>query len=138
MSNPLLNKAEIKADSIRLKASTFFHLDTFPDGQHSVSFLLLMLESSDKPELGPVFLLRCLECDELGRPSRLWLRASIEVRSGRSQQVHHYVECMNCGSHLRSRQPDHMERVAPDEWTRFVGEADAPAPQLPSGMERLA
>ena len=114
------------------------HPGTFPDSPHSVSFLVLMLDSSDKIELGPVFLLRCVECDDLGRPSRLWLRASIEVRSGRSEQVHHYVECMNCGSHLRSRQPDHMERVAPDEWTRFVGEADAPEPQLPSGMERLA
>ena len=81
-----------------------------------VSFSVLMLESSDRPELGPVFLLRCLECDEQERPSRLWLRAAIEVRSGRAEQIHHYVECMNCGSHLRSRQPDHMERVAPDEW----------------------
>ena len=97
-----------------------------------------MLDSSDRIDLGSVFLLRCRECDDLGRPSRLWLRASIEVCSSRSEQVHHYVECMNCGSRLRSRQPDHMERVAADEWIRFVGEADAPAPQLPSGMERLA
>lgn len=111
---------------------------TFPDAHHSLCFLLLMLESTDSCELGPVFLLRCVECDELGRPSRLWLRACIEVRSGRSQQIHHYVECMNCGSHLRSRQPDHMERVATEEWVRFVGETDAPVPDLPYGMERLA
>ena len=97
-----------------------------------------MLDSRDEPELGPVFLLRCVECDDQGKPSRLWLRTSIEVISHKSPQVHHYVECMNCGTHLRSRQPDHMERVSLDEWGRFVSAPGDPEPPLPSGMARLA
>ncbi|MFP6641529.1 MAG: hypothetical protein VCC04_14890 [Myxococcota bacterium] len=97
-----------------------------------------MTDSSDKPDLGSIFRLRCVECDEQDIPSRLWLRASFELSFTGRRQVHHYVECMNCGSHLRSRQPDHMEKVDTDEWTRFIGDVGGPSPQLPSGMERLA
>lgn len=97
-----------------------------------------MLDSVDNPDLQSIFLLRCLKCDEQGQPSRLWLRTSIKVLEGVSPQVHHYVECMNCHAHLRSRQPDHMEPVDEAEWDRFVGDAKGPVPQLPSGMQRLA
>lgn len=97
-----------------------------------------MLDSPDNPEFNSTFLLRCLECDEQGEPSRLWLRTSIQVQASGTPQVHHYVECMNCCAHLRSRQPDHMERVDEAEWIRFVGDARGPVPQLPSGMQRLA
>lgn len=72
-----------------------------------------------------VFLLRCVDCDALGHVSRLWLRASIQVKSGRARQTHHYVECMNCGAHLKSRQRDLMESVGDEEWSRFVDESPA-------------
>jgi hypothetical protein len=69
-----------------------------------------------------IFLLRCVDCDARGLLSRLWLRASIEARRGKSLEVHRYVECMNCGAHLKSRQHDLMERVDDEEWARFVGD----------------
>lgn len=84
-----------------------------------------------------VFLLRCVDCDALGELSRLWLRTSIEVASGRSRQVHHYVECINCGAHLKSRQRDLMESVDDDEWKRFVGDELARPQSLPAGMQRI-
>ena len=67
-----------------------------------------------------IFLLRCVDCDARVLLSRLWLRASIEVPRG--AEVHRYVECMNCGAHLKSRQHDLMERVDDEEWARFVGD----------------
>jgi len=79
-----------------------------------------------------IFLLRCVDCDAHGLLSRLWLRASVEVGKRRSgeqhQEVHRYVECMNCGAHLKSRYHDRMESVGDEEWRRCVGE-DAHATQ---------
>ena len=85
-----------------------------------------------------IFLLRCVDCDARGALSRLWLRTSIEVTCSRSSEVHHYVECMNCGAHLKSRQTDRMEDVDDAEWSRFVGDAVDAEPGLPSGMLRIA
>ena len=81
-----------------------------------------------------VFLLRCVSCDARGRLSRLWIRRSLEVARGGSRQVHHYVECMNCGAHLKSRQRDLMESVDDDEWSRLVG--DMPTEHAPGDGER--
>jgi hypothetical protein len=69
-----------------------------------------------------IFLLRCVDCDALGLLSRLWLRASVEVKKGRPGEVQRYVECMNCGAHLKSRHHDRMESVGDEEWRRFVDE----------------
>ena len=74
-----------------------------------------------------IFLLRCVDCDAQGLLSRLWLRASVEVNRGKSAEVHRYVECMNCGAHLKSRQHDLMESVDDEEWARFVGGASGRA-----------
>ena len=67
-----------------------------------------------------IFLLRCVDCDAQGLLSQLWLRTSVEVSMGRSSQVQHYVECMNCGARLKSRQHDRMEAVDDEEWSRIV------------------
>jgi Zn ribbon nucleic-acid-binding protein len=67
-----------------------------------------------------IFLLRCVDCDAQGQLSRLWLRTSIEVGGGRHAELQHYVECMNCGAHLKSHQHDRMETVDDDEWSRIV------------------
>ena len=85
----------------------------------------------------PIFLLRCLDCDAEGKLSRLWLRTSIEVEVARRSEVHHYVECMNCGAHLKSRYRDAMESVEDDEWKRFVGDGPDPGATLPPGRFRL-
>jgi len=98
--------------------------------------------------IDPIFRLRCVDCDALGVLSRLWLRTSIEVKpSGHASssmalhdQIHHYVECMNCGAHLKSRQSDCMENVADAEWKRIVVDvvdADEIGSGLPSGMQRI-
>jgi Zn ribbon nucleic-acid-binding protein len=84
-----------------------------------------------------IFLLRCVDCDALGYVSRLWLRTSIQVSAGRRNQVHHYVECMNCGARLKSRHRDLMESVNDDEWQRFVGDELARPQSLPTGMQRI-
>jgi transcription elongation factor Elf1 len=84
-----------------------------------------------------IFRLRCIDCDALGLVSRLWLRTSIEVAAGRSRQVHHYVECMNCGAHLKCRHRDLMESVDDHEWKRFVGDELARPQSLPMGMQRI-
>lgn len=84
-----------------------------------------------------IFLLRCVDCDAHGLMSRLWLRTSIEVAAGRARQVHHYVECMICGAHLKSRQRDLMESVDDTEWQRFVGDEIARPESLPTGMQRI-
>jgi hypothetical protein len=75
-----------------------------------------------------IFALRCVDCDAHGLLSQLWLRASIEITTGRSSRVHHYVECMNCGVRLKSRHRNRMERVDDDEWHRFVDRESAVAP----------
>ncbi len=88
-----------------------------------------------------VFLLRCVDCDALGRLSRLWLRTSIRIASSSSSshnsELLHYVECMNCGARLKSRHRDFMENVDDDEWSRFVGDEFESESNLPSGMERI-
>ena len=63
-----------------------------------------------------IFALRCVDCDARGLLSQLWLRASIEIKTGRASRMHHYVECMNCGVHLKSRHRNRMEHVDDDEW----------------------
>jgi hypothetical protein len=84
-----------------------------------------------------IFLLRCVDCDAQGLASRLWLRTSIEVKAVRSPEVHHYVECMNCGARLKSRYHDRMESVDDDEWQRFVGDELSGDATLPAGMQRI-
>ena len=84
----------------------------------------------------PVFLLRCVDCDANGSLSRLWIRASLQVGSSRTSQALHYVECMNCGAHLKSRHRDLMEAVGDEEWSRFVGEDAERDVAPPAGMEQ--
>jgi hypothetical protein len=84
-----------------------------------------------------IFLLRCVDCDASGLLSQLWLRTSIEVTAGRESDVHHYVECMNCGAHLKSRQRDRMESVDDAEWSRIVEDATSGAQSLPTGTQRV-
>ncbi len=71
-----------------------------------------------------------MDCDARGEPSRLWLRRSVEGASSRApgarlhpdQYVDHYVECMNCGAHLKGRADGRMEPVDEEEWRSFVDE----------------
>ena len=72
-----------------------------------------------------LFTLYCEDCEDSGQPSRLWVRAEIEVMSSRGPESHHYLECMNCGFRFKSCMEDHMEAVDDEEWSRFVGEAAA-------------
>jgi Zn ribbon nucleic-acid-binding protein len=72
-----------------------------------------------------IFGLRCVDCDAQGLLSQLWLRASVEINAGRSSRTHHYVECMNCGVHMKSRHRNRMELVDDDEWNRFVDRESA-------------
>jgi len=78
-----------------------------------------------------LFTLYCEECEVAGRPSRLWVRAEIELSSARGPETQHYLECMNCGFHFKSCMEDHMEAVDEEEWRRFVDDA-APTSGLPS------
>ncbi len=84
-----------------------------------------------------VFLLRCVDCDARGDLSRLWIRASVEAESLRKSQLLHYVECMNCGAHLKSRHRDYMESVDDDEWSRIVSDDTDLEITLPPGSQRL-
>jgi len=91
-----------------------------------------------------IFLLRCVDCDARGLLSRLWLRASIDVKRGtgakgaNGAEVHRYVECMNCGAHLKSRQRDLMESVDDEEWERFVGDASGrPSASVSTATQRI-
>jgi hypothetical protein len=70
-----------------------------------------------------LFTLYCEACEVASRPSRLWVRAEIEVASGRGAETHHYLECLNCGYRFKSCMEDHMEAVGEEEWRRFVDEA---------------
>jgi hypothetical protein len=72
-----------------------------------------------------LFTLYCEDCELAGRPSRLWVRAEIEVSSSQGPESHHYLECMNCGFRFKSAMEDHMEAVDEEEWKRFVDEAPA-------------
>lgn len=78
-----------------------------------------------------LFTLYCEACELASRPSRLWVRAEIEVTSSRGAETHHYLECLNCGYRFKSRMEDHMEAVGDDEWRRFVDEA-TPASERPT------
>jgi len=73
--------------------------------------------------IDPLFTLYCEACEVASRPSRLWVRAEIEVASGRGADTHHYLECMNCGFRFKSYMEDHMEAVGEEEWSRFVDDA---------------
>ena len=84
-----------------------------------------------------VFLLRCVDCDAKGELSRLWIRASIEIDSAREAQTLHYVECMSCGAHLKSRHRDYMEAVDDKEWSRFVSDESDREQTPPAGMQRI-
>ncbi len=70
-----------------------------------------------------LFTLYCEDCEVAGRPSRLWVRAEIEVTSTRGPENQHYLECMNCGFRFKSSMEDHMEAVGEEEWRRCVDEA---------------
>jgi hypothetical protein len=70
-----------------------------------------------------LFTLYCEECEVAELPSRLWVRAEIELFSTRGPETQHYIECMNCGSHFKSCKEDQMEAVDEDEWRRCVKES---------------
>jgi len=70
-----------------------------------------------------LFTLYCEDCEDAGRPSRLWVRAEIELSARLGSETQHYLECMNCGFRFKSCMEDHMEAVDEDEWRRFVDEA---------------
>lgn len=72
-----------------------------------------------------LFTLYCEACEVASRPSRLWVRAEIEVASGRGAETHHYLECMNCGFRFKSYMEDHMEAVGEEEWRRYVSDGAA-------------
>jgi hypothetical protein len=76
----------------------------------------------ENPMIDSLFTLYCEDCEVAGRPSRLWVRAEIELSSGRGPETQHYLECMNCGFRFKSCMEDHMEAVDDEEWRRFVGE----------------
>ena len=76
-----------------------------------------------------LFTLYCEDCEVAGHPSRLWVRAEIEISSSRGPETQHYLECMNCGFRFKSCMEDHMEAVDEDEWKRFVKEAVVYLPQ---------
>ena len=79
-----------------------------------------------------IFMLRCVDCDARGLFSRLWLRKSVDVGYGRNAKLLHYVECMNCGTHLKSHHRDLMEPVSDDEWRRCVsGQPGRPMSKIP-------
>jgi hypothetical protein len=79
-----------------------------------------------------LFTLYCEDCEAAGRPSRLWVRAEIDISAGGGQETQHYLECMNCGFRFKSCMEDHMEAVDEEEWRRFVdetaGSSDLPSP----------
>jgi hypothetical protein len=77
-----------------------------------------------------LFTLYCEACEVASRPSRLWVRAEIEVATARGVDMHHYLECMNCGFRFKSCMEDHMEAVGEEEWRRFVDDAPVPSETL--------
>ncbi len=74
--------------------------------------------------IDPLFTLYCEDCEVAERPSRLWIRAEIEMTaSDGGVETHHYIECMNCANRFKSCMEDHMEAVGDDEWSQFVEES---------------
>lgn len=93
--------------------------------------------------IDPIFSMRCVDCDALGEPSRLWIRRSVDDgRRGRRVQAtshglsrhglsshnlsSHYVECMNCGAHLKGLEDGRMVPVDDEEWRLIVDGGAAP------------
>ena len=72
-----------------------------------------------------LFTLYCEDCEAADRPSRLWVRAEIEVSTSNDPETQHYLECMNCDSDSRAAWEDHMEAVDDEEWSRFVDESSS-------------
>ena len=83
-----------------------------------------------------LFTLYCEDCEVADRPSRLWVRAEVEVGASNGPETHHYVECMNCGHRFKSCMEDHMEAVDEEEWRRHVGETPAGSPDSPRSPVR--
>lgn len=79
-----------------------------------------------------LFTLFCADCEAADLPSRLWVRAEVEVAASHGPEMQHYLECMNCGFRFKSCMEDHMEAVDEEEWRRFVEDAapDAPDPSV--------
>lgn len=82
-----------------------------------------------------LFTLYCEDCEVAERPSRLWVRAEIEVSTTRGPETQHYLECMNCGYRFKSCMEDHMEAVDEEEWNRFVSESPSFQAGSPSSAE---
>ena len=82
-----------------------------------------------------LFTLYCEDCEVAERPSRLWVRAEIEVSTTRGPETQHYLECMNCGYRFKSCMEDHMEAVGDEEWNRFVSESPSFQAGSPSSAE---
>jgi len=82
-----------------------------------------------------LFTLYCEDCEVAERPSRLWVRAEIEVSTTRGPETQHYLECMNCGYRFKSCMEDHMEAVDDEEWNRFVSENPSFQAGSPSSAE---
>jgi hypothetical protein len=78
-----------------------------------------------------LFTLYCEACEVADRPSRLWVRAEIEVATSRGVDTHHYLECMNCGYRFKSCMEDHMEAVGEEEWRRIVDDTST-SPERPT------
>lgn len=79
--------------------------------------------------IDPLFTLYCEDCEVSHRPSRLWVRAEIEIANADGGETQYYIECMNCGYRFKSCMEDHMEAVSEDEWRRFVDEAANSQPE---------
>jgi len=81
-----------------------------------------------------LFALDCPDCPDdatSGLLSRLWVRVTREVGRGAGVEMHHYIECMNCGARFKSCEDDHVEAVDDEEWQRWVGQAPASGGNLP-------
>ena len=81
------------------------------------------------PMIDSLFTLYCEDCELADRPSRLWVRAEIELSTSSGPETQHYLECMNCGFRFKSCMDEHMEAVDDEEWRRFVGDAAAGPPE---------
>ena len=75
------------------------------------------------------------DCEVAERPSRLWVRAEIEVSSTPGPEPQQSLECLNCGYRFKSCMEDHMEAVDDEEWNRFVSENPSFQAGSPSSAE---